>query len=218
MGLELPGWLESSNRQPDQDPLEHPRGLIAEGRDELRLMQLLMRDGPHRVSGRYVPHGSVKLLFPAMLTQKVVERITHLGILYDAETEGATKVLATLRAALRERGLPVPDKPQVTKTEGQVSVRILISPPGQEQGMLEDVLWPQVRESPFAECVDEFLECVERKRGKPLARRSKTGMRCFIATGNDDNTGINAALQANILTVDHAALEPYRQLARFLLS
>ena len=107
--------------------------------------------------------------------------IEAIGIVRDAESD-ADSAFESARAAISALGLCPPDGPlQVVGQKPRVGALIL--PPGQSAGMLEDVCLDAVHEDPAMLCVEEYLECVQKRvTDWPNINRSKAKVQAFLAS------------------------------------
>ena len=110
--------------------------------------------------------------------------IEAIGIVRDAESD-ADAAFESARAAISAIGLIPPDGPlQVVDQKPRIGVLIL--PPGQSAGMLEDVCLDAVHEDPAMLCVEEYLACVQKRvTDWPNINRSKAKVQAFLASRDE---------------------------------
>ena len=110
--------------------------------------------------------------------------IEAIGIVRDAETD-AVAAFKSARDSISALQLTPPDRPlQVVGKKPKIG--ILILPPGQSAGMLEDVCLDAVHEDPAMLCVEEYLECVQKRvTDWPNINRSKAKVQAFLASRDE---------------------------------
>ena len=141
--------------------------------------------------------------------------VTAVGIVRDAEEKPPRDALASVRGALEDAGLPAPDVPD-TIADGPPRVSVLILPDGTNPGLLESLLSETVKDTPVADCIDEFLECAERDGGSQIKRPDKAFAHAFLATRPDPHVSVGVAAQKGYWDLDHQALDGVRSFLRDL--
>ena len=89
--------------------------------------------------------------------------VVSLGITRDAD-DYADRTFGSICDSLSDAGLPVPDAPLVLAS-GQPQVIVMVIPPGENAGMLEDLCLAAFQDDPAMPCVNQYFDCVENKMG-----------------------------------------------------
>lgn len=126
----------------------------------------------------------------------------------------ADRAFQSVRTALQNVGLPVPERPVETSISSP-SVGVLILPGGGDDGMLETLLCRTFAGSPVDACIEGFFRCVERSE-IPIRRPDKSRARAFLATTADPQVSVGVAAQRGHWDFDHAALRGVRDFLRTL--
>jgi len=107
--------------------------------------------------------------------------VEAIGIVRDAESD-ADSALRSVSRAIRALGLNPPESPlQVVGAKPRIG--ILILPPGEPNGMLEDVCLDAVHGDPAMQCVEEYLTCVQKSvECWPNRNPSKAKAQAFLAS------------------------------------
>ena len=195
-------------------PLEQPKLLIVEGKDEVNFFDAIKNHiGKTDLEIRHF--GGVNNLRGYLEVLKGIEgfeRVVSLGVIRDAE-EDAAAAFKSVRDGLRSAGFPLPTLP-LQVAVGIPQVVVLINPHGKNSGSLEDICLQAVSGSPFLNCVDLYVECL-RKLGPP-ARESKTRVHAFIAGRDRPEVSLGVAAKQGYFPLNHAAFGPTRQLLTML--
>lgn len=134
------------------------------------------------------------------------------GILRDAEGKAAD-AFRSVQGALQKAALPVPDEPG-KRAAGVPGVTVFIL--GGDGGMLETLLNRTVAEEPEQRCVEEFLRCVERERGREVRNLHKSRAHAWIATRDHPEVSVGVAAQKNYWPLEHRVLDDLRVFLRSL--
>lgn len=159
--------------------------LLVEGNDDKRFFEALTRHLGEtgitvEIYGGKVNLGNRLVNLAGRLNTLVDPSI---GIVRDAD-ESAASAFDSVIGSLRRAGLPTPNEP-ATPTEGDgLRVSVLILPPNESTGELEDVCLGSIEGTPDLECVESYLACI-RNAGPPIAdnRRAKAKIHAYLAGG-----------------------------------
>ena len=135
------------------------------------------------------------------------EEVLVLGVTRDADDDSQAAYQST-RAQLAKVGLPLPGNPAAKGATLRVEVMIL--PPEQQKGCLENVLWETVATTSTAGCTRDYVACAEIPEGN---RRAKAMVHAYLATKPTPGLKIGEAAKAGYWELNHNALDP---LKRFL--
>jgi len=144
--------------------------------------------------------------------------VTSLGIIRDADSD-ANSTFQSVQDALRYCNLPVPPRPliPILGTANNPKINILILPPNNTHGILEDVLLTSIQNDPVTPCVDQYFLCVARARVRnslPI-HLSKAKIQVFLASRRECWLSLGVAAQQNYWTFTDVA---FNDLRNFLLS
>jgi len=179
MGVSLMGAPTTTKKL---KAITEPRLLLVEGNDEVKLFSRLIEfSGLYGFDVREV--GGVTRFRPNLRVLSSFsghENLRTLGVVRDADND-AGAAFQSVRDALWDAGLPVPDKPlETVGTNPRVSVMIL--PVGKDSGMLEDVCLASVAEDPALECVEDYFKCLKDRFRELPANPAKSAVRAFLVS------------------------------------
>ena len=165
-------------------PVHYSTLLVVEGRDMFGFFLTLLKELglQNRVEVRN--GGGVPDLYNYLALLPLVtgfDGVTSLGVVCDCETDPAT-AFRDLCNSLRRAGLPVPSavlQPTVPPPLPRLQVALL--PDATTPGMLETLLWRSLQGNPLLPCVEQYLTCVRRQTGQPLAHEDKSRIYSYIA-------------------------------------
>jgi len=149
--------------------------------------------------------------------------IEAIGIVRDAEsnargTESAAEAaFKSAHAAISASGLTPPDRPlQVIGKKPRIGVLIL--PPGESEGMLEDVCLDAVQADPAMSCVDEYIECVKRSvRNWRGQNRKKASVQAFLASRPEPGLKLGEGAKLGYWNWSHEVYSPIKQFIENLI-
>ena len=194
----------------------HPTQLLVEGRDlwnfaDAQLIDLGRDDVDIQNFGGVT---DLPEFLAALVAAPNFHAVTSIGIIRDAE-RSATSALSSVRSACRSANLPEPG--QVAEPAGNgPSVTVLVLPDGENPGMLETLLWRTVEGNSEAQCVEEFLACVERISDRSVTNRDKARMHAWIATQKRPEVSVGVAARNGYLNLNHVTLTGVRSFLRDL--
>ena len=104
-----------------------------------------------------------------------------IGIVRDAD-ESAASAFESVISSLRRAGLPTPDAPAVPIERDGLRISVLILPPEDDTGELENVCLSSIEGTPDLECVESYLTCIS-NAGPPIAdnRLAKAKIHAYLA-------------------------------------
>jgi hypothetical protein len=167
-----------------RQPITHSKLLVVEGRDMFGfflglLTELGLQDRIEiRNAGGIQDWPNVLLALPTIAGFDAVD---CLGLARDCEADPA-RAFQEACSALSAAGLPVPATVlQSTPTPPYPRVALLLLPDASTPGMLETLCWRALASDPRFSCVEEYLDCVRRQTGQPLAHEEKSRIHAYIA-------------------------------------
>ena len=185
--------------------------LLGEGVEEQELLGALLK--AVNLTGVQVEQYEGKSNLGSFLTalQKFpgYANLEAIGITRDADTN-ARGSFQSVCSALKNAGLPFPaESGQVVS--GPPRIGVLILPPGQAQGMLEDVCLAAIRDDPAMVCVDEFLECVRAKANRQPTSPAKARVHVWLASHVHPDKRLGEAAQAGYWPWGSPAFDPLKE-------
>lgn len=138
--------------------------------------------------------------------------VTDLGIIRDAE-RSSQSAFQSVQDSLRNAGLDVPEVPGES-SRGMPAVSVLILPDSESDGNLESLLWRSVQEEPEAQCVHEFLGCLN-LGDIGITRRDKARVQAYLASKPRPHGSVGVAAERGHWDPQH---EAFPQLRRFLIN
>ena len=111
------------------------------------------------------------------------QALTSLGIVRDADTSSQS-AFDSVVGSLRSVELPRPNVPIIPVEQDGLRVSVLILPPNESAGELEDVCLSSIEGTPDLECVESYLACIS-NAGPPIAdnRLAKAKIHAYLASG-----------------------------------
>jgi hypothetical protein len=206
-------------------PIGRPPVIVCEGRDDERfLINMLNHLGLSSIRVEYVEGESrFRPYIRNLRARPSFSDLRGLAIVRDADTDAAAKFRHT-GVLLRELGYPVPLAPAtVTKgrfpasESGQIGADgvtgIVVLPPAQSVGALEDLCLDAIAGDPSLPCVDQLLTCVASSAGIawPEQYRSKARLNVWLGSRADPRHRLRDAISAGLFPMSHNAFGPIRQ-------
>ena len=210
------------------EAIAKPKLLLGEGKDELEFFEALLRHlkiddvQPMKYEGK----SRLRPVLETIIQMPDFHTVTSIGITRDADfpkspadqaVDSAFKsICGTLRHA--NIALPVPtalmqkatrlDKPDIT---------IFIMPDCENDGMLEDLCLESLADEIEMGCVDNYVKCLEKIRGNPIAEHKlpKARLNTWIASQDAPDLSLGIATQRRYINFRHPAFD---QLKKFVLS
>ena len=175
---------------PQIRPINQPRVLVVEGKDEIHCFSALVAH--LKLSGFQI----ITLEGKGNLRDRInrvrsasgfAENAISLGVIRDAD-QNATGAFESVADALRSAGFQRPSAPgQFFGDSPRVGVLIL-SADG-SQGMLEDLCLQSVADDLAMSCVDDYFACLREHADKFPANLSKARVRAFLTSREMIETG-----------------------------
>lgn len=177
---------DRTDRPREPKPITLSKLLLVEGRDGCNFFEALLCNLHLESLVEIRDYGGVNELRPYLFTLPAItgyKQVVSLGVVRDAEHNGASKAddaFRSVRDALRDAGLPAPEKP-VQKVPGNPTVAVFILPDCEHPGMLETLCLDSVSATFPLSCVDAYLQCLQEK-GLPLPRNmDKARLHAYLA-------------------------------------
>jgi hypothetical protein len=205
----------------DRSPLTQAAVLVVEGRDMWEFFGALLYE--------LGLHGRVDVRDPGGITDwpdflralpaiSGFDAVNSLGLVRDCETDPA-RALQDVCTALRGASLPVPPAVlQPTATPPPPRVTIMLLPEGNTPGMLETLCWRALAGDPRIPCIEEFLDCVERAVGQPVARAEKSRIHAYIAAREEPWFLLGQAARSRYFPWDSPAFAEAKQFLQDLIA
>jgi len=171
-------------------------------------IQILLMEGKNNLRGRLL----------ATRNAEGFAQVRALGIVLDAD-EDAKRPFQSACDALRVVGWPVPQAAaQVVGQAGAVRTGILILPPQQVAGAIEDVFLHALNDSRLMRCVEDYAMCAAQTLGKPLEKPGKMRLQTYLAaTAVGKRLGESAGVR-DLWDWNHPAFAPLISFLRELTS
>jgi len=204
-------------------PIQLDTLLVAEGRDTFEFAvalltrlglqnQIEVRDGGgvgKRGTGDFEQY--IQLL-PAI---SGFHKVSSMGMIRDADADPA-RAFQDACKALTRAGLPVPPAvPQPSPPTPKVTVMLL--PDARSSGMLKTLYWRTLAGDPRVTCTEEFLACVARETGQPIARMDKSRVYAYIAAREEPWLLLGQAARAGYFPWDSAEFAEIKQFLQGLI-
>ena len=159
--------------------------LLVEGNDDLRFFRALSRSiGTNDVAvDSYNGKSNLRNDLAERVRNPGFQTVTSLGIVRDADNNSQSAFDSVI-GSLRIVNLPAPDTPTIPIERDGLRVSVLIVPPNDEQGELENVCLNSIEGTPDLECVEGYLACIS-NAGPPIAgnRLAKAKVHAYLSGG-----------------------------------
>ena len=193
--------------------VEQPNVLVVEGKEEELFFGALIKHlGLQGI--QIMPIGGKEQLrrnLKALVLSPGFSEITSLGIVRDANADPVA-AFQSVRDALRAVGLPAPEHPLVPVGDSP-QVAVMILPEQGVAGMLEDLCLRSVMQDPAMYCVEQYFECLRRKRLSLPSNISKAKVQVFLASRHRAGLRLGEAAEAGYWPWD---AETFQQVKTFL--
>ena len=139
--------------------------------------------------------------------------VRSIGIVRDAE-KSAENAFRSVQGTLRKVRLPVPDCPEKPKTNGKLTVNVLILPGGDHtKGMLETLLCQTFAGTKIDGCIDEFFQCVQPLLEEPIKKHREDKARTFayLTTRPNPHHSVGVAAKKKDWDLDHEVFGGIRE-------
>ena len=159
--------------------------LLVEGNDDLRFFKALL--GHLEITDIKVDKYNGKANPRTDLSERIrspeFRLATSLGIVRDAD-ESSHSAFDSVIGALRRANLPTPDASAIPTEENGLLVSVLILPPSDSQGELEDVCLSSIESTPEMQCVDDYFKCLSSIEPSISANHiAKARLHSYLAIG-----------------------------------
>ena len=159
--------------------------LLVEGADDRRLFGALA--GDLGIDGIVVESYNGKPNLGNDLANRVrspnFRSYSSIGIVRDADDD-ARSAFDSVIGSLRRANLPTPSAPNSSATQRNLRIAVLIIPPSERRGELEDMCLHSIEDTAEYACVDAYISCLE-TIGRPISdnRLAKAKVHTYLAAG-----------------------------------
>lgn len=187
-----------------------PVQLLVEGKDTQNFFETFIRHFPMKNATQIQDFGGVNELrgfLRSFVRTPGFDMVKNIGIVRDAE-ESAVAARQSVIASLRNADLPIPGEGE--RREGAPAVHLLILPDGEEQGMLETLLYRSVADTPVSSCIEDFFGCVGNLPEVHIRRPTKARAHAYLATRPSPQVSVGVAAREGYWPLDHEAFDELR--------
>lgn len=192
-----------------QSPINKNKLLLVEGKDELNFFSALFKH--LSISNIQIIEVGGKIKFkdelPALMNDPNFPSVRSLGYVRDADVN-ANDTLKSIQGTLKKYNLPVPKKSEDFANNDQIKIGIFILPGLQNEGMLENLCLETVSDHTVMPCINQFLECIEKKSKEPPKNKSKAKAHSFLAAMPESDLRVGEAAKKGYWNFNHSALQP----------
>ena len=204
---------------PDHLKIEHPKQVIVEGNDDVRVFGALSKHLNIRdvqVHG-YGEIDNLRRFLDAFRDLPEFGLVRSLAVVADANSDGDRRERRICNA-LSDMALPAPSRPLELASNGELQVAYLIIPHNATGTMIEDVCLNSVSEDPAMACVDRYFECLGQTglEGPKEVWMSKARLHAFLASRERPGLRLGEAAESGIWSFDADAFRPLLELVRML--
>jgi hypothetical protein len=171
--------------QPQQDGNIATKLLLVEGNDDLRFFHAMYQS--LGISDVTVSSYNGKRNLGNDLSERVrspgFQTVSSVGIVRDAD-ESSHSAFDSVVGALRRVNLPIPDAPAIPIERNGLHVSVLIIPPEEKTGELENVCLGSIEGTPDMLCVESYFDCLSNVE-PPIATNqiAKARLHSYLAPG-----------------------------------
>lgn len=200
--------------------------LLVEGNDERNFFEAFIKYHSEKLSLGKIQIQNFKggTQFNAFLRSFVnlsgfYDKVQSIGVVRDAE-KSAENAFRSVRGALENAGLPVPDCPEKRKVDGKLAVEVLILPGDNQKGMLETLLCQTFAGTKIDDCISEFFQCVEPLLEKPIKPHQEDKARAFayLALRPDSHHSVGVAAKQGYWDLDHKVFDGIREFLKRIVA
>ena len=170
---------------PQQNGTIATRLLLVEGNDDLRFFQAMAKYlGKIDIAVcSYNGKSNLGNDLSDRVRSPEFQAVSSLGIVRDAD-ESSHSAFDSVVGALRRVNLPIPDAPAIPIERNGLRVSVLIIPPEEETGELENVCLGSIEGTPDMLCVESYFDCLSNVE-PPIAanRMAKARLHSYLAPG-----------------------------------
>lgn len=205
--------VEQEKRQIE---IEQEKLLVVEGADDARLFKALMKYiGVSEIQVLNADgKDNIRKMLKVIPSSPGYSKVTSIGVVRDADAN-ADGAFQSVRDALRDANLPVPDAP-LSLVEGGIRVAVLIMPHGKPAGAIEDVCLDSVAGDAAMGCVKDYLNCIKSSAVEQPNNLRKAEAQAFLASRKQPGKRLGEAAEAGYWDFEHSAFDPFKRLLGML--
>ncbi|MGD1823932.1 hypothetical protein A203_01300 [Chromobacterium violaceum] len=195
--------------------------IIIEGAGELALFEgmcsrLNIDSQIIKMNGVY----NIRNLLALVKNSDTFEIIKSLAVVRDADGN-KNSAFDSIKDALTAKGFPSPASNGLYASDGKIRVGVMIIPPDESCGMLEDLLLKTIENDATRIRADDFLlgAVIERELNEkepPPSNISKARLQCYLSVMREHTNSVFLAIKKNYIDLDHVELESVREFLRML--
>lgn len=192
-----------------REPLEAPKQLLVEGKDELGFFQeLLQHMGADTTELEIKQHGGKNrfreflagnLPFPPTFHNKrvdIYQPLQTLAVVRDADNDPAG-AFQSVCDALKNAGYEPPAKPGQF-TGDDLRIGVLILPDAKSPGMLEDLCLRALEQESILTCVDKYVACLK-ETGLTITNEAKSRFYTYVSSRPKPGSKLGEAAKAGYI-------------------
>ncbi len=201
------------NNSLDDLQLKSDRILFVEGNDDSNLIRKMLAELSFEsiqvipVGGKYEFSAYIQAVLGRASTDGIVLR--SIAVLRDAD-DYPDRAMQSLSDALKSLGLQ-PPKAHNDFSASSPSVGIFIMPDGESPGSVEHLCWRSVKDTPAAQCVDTYMECLKESQALQSKQRAKTQVHAYLAAQEEPSTTVGVGARKGYWPLDHRAFAPLKE-------
>ena len=215
---------------PDISPIEKPKLLLVEGKDEVNFFAALLKHlGSSDIDVREVGgKDNFSKEFPTLLNDPGFNSVRSYAIIRDAD-DSLENTLASVQGLLKKYHQPVPDSHGGYAEKNDLRAGIFIMPGNADEGMLEDLCLQTVADHPVNTCVNAYIECLRKVLEQPESNTAredghfyfprnlaKVRAQAFLAGLEKICSSVGVAAQAGYWDFEHDSLEDLKDFLKKL--
>ena len=187
---------------PATSEIEHKQLLLVEGKDDEGFFQELRHR--HGISSlqieNYEGKNNLRAYLHTLRERPRFEILERIGITRDAD-ESKESAKQSVYNALSKENLPLPGE----QPNDAPIVSVLILPPERNTGCLETLIWESIETTTNANCIREFVDCINARSSENL--RTKAKVHAYIAAQSKPGLKIGEATKAGYWDLGHPAFD-----------
>jgi hypothetical protein len=193
------------------EAITEPKLLLVEGRDEINFFNSLIRHlRIQEIEVRsYEGKDRLRSALQTLIIAPGFDMLESIGIVRDADND-ANAAFQSVCGSLSNAGLPVPGAPMLITSE-RPQTGVMIMPPGEPEGMLENLCLSAFQTDPAMPCVEQYFECLEAEMENLPSHVAKAHIHAFLASRERPDLRLGEAALRGYLPWDSPAFASVRQ-------
>lgn len=202
---------------PRPERIAQPKVILVEGPDDLRFLGALLRHLNLTTDFQLIKAEGKDNLSKMLRVLPLVSgfsQVETLAVIRDADSDSRA-ALQSVCNSLRAARLSVP-RHMGTIAGGNPAVGVFIWPNCHDAGLLETLCMEAVSAEPVMDCVDQYVDCVQKTQGTLPHPVDKARLHAFLAMRNRPGLRLGEAAEEGYFPWNSPVFDPLKQFLRDL--